>query len=393
MKSKITFLFLFAMILSSAIQSQTIVYNESTSSGIWFADGSEVSNPNPDSVNGSTKSAATGPSNWSQIQYFPTFTPSIGDKIYFSIYNPSNVGPGQLQFEYTSSSGTWQWGGNLTYDAASTTGWAEYSIDLSSHVGNEINKIIFMPAGNSSAIVYLDNVYFSSQSLNVSQTNYIYNESTSSGIWFADGSEVSNPNPDSVNGSTNSAATGPSNWSQIQYFPTFTPSIGDKIYFSIYNPSNVGPGQLQFEYTSSSGTWQWGGNLTYDAASTTGWAEYSIDLSSHVGNEINKIIFMPAGNSSSIIYLDNVYVANQSVLGMKSYEPLNERVFFDASGRINFAKNQMGTKLHVFDIQGRLIMKETIRGTKSSKAVNNTGVYILQINKDNVYGVKKIIFN
>ena len=87
------------------VKAQTHVYNESTSSGMFFqgTDGGEVSNPVSDGVNSSAnvaKSATDG--NWQQIQYFPTFTPASGDKIFFSVYNPSNVGPGQLQFEYSN---------------------------------------------------------------------------------------------------------------------------------------------------------------------------------------------------------------------------------------------------------------------------------------------------
>ena len=77
-----------------------------------------------------------------------------------SIYNPNNAGPGQIQFEYTGTPDVWQWGGNLDYTEDAVTGWVEYSLDISSHIGNEINKIIFMPAGVSSEIVYADNIYF-----------------------------------------------------------------------------------------------------------------------------------------------------------------------------------------------------------------------------------------
>jgi hypothetical protein len=298
------------------IGDQTYVYNETISSGLFLADGSELANPNPDSVNNSENCVVSGPSNWSQIQYFPNYIPESCDKIFFSIYNPDNVGPGQIQFEYTSDPGVWQWGGNLEYNIDAVTGWVEYSLDMSSHLDNEINKIIFMPAGSSSSIIYADNIYFGKESVIPSPepSLAVYDEEIASSIFFGDGSEVANPNSDCINNSEKCAASGPSTWSQIQFFPIYTPVNEDKIFFSINNPDNVGPGQIQFEYTSDPGVWQWGGNLEYDVDALTSWVEYSLDMSSHVGNEINKIIFIPAGNSSSIVYVDNIYFGPLSVL-------------------------------------------------------------------------------
>jgi hypothetical protein len=98
--------------------------------------------------------------NWQQIQYFPSYIPENGDKLFFSVHNPNGAGPGQVQFSYTGSE-DWQWGGNVTYMETSVTGWVEYSVDLADHAGNEIDQIIIMPAGDNSAATYIDNVYFS----------------------------------------------------------------------------------------------------------------------------------------------------------------------------------------------------------------------------------------
>jgi len=110
---------------------------------MWFGgtNGGEVTNPVSNEVNSSenvTKSATDG--SCQQIQYFPTFTPVSLSKLFFSVYNPNEAGPGQVQFSYTESS-EWKFGANITYESGSTTGWVEYSIDLVDHIGNEIDAV------------------------------------------------------------------------------------------------------------------------------------------------------------------------------------------------------------------------------------------------------------
>jgi hypothetical protein len=314
------------LLLGYNAKAQTHVYNESTSSGMFFqgTDGGEVTNPVSDGINSSAnvaKSATDG--NWQQIQYFPTFTPASGDKIFFSVYNPSNVGPGQLQFEYSSNPGVWQWGDNLSYDAGAVTGWVEYSVDLSSHVGNEINKIIFMLAGNNSSAVYVDNIYFAQSSILTAESSIVYDESTSSGMFFEspNGGEVSNPLSDAVNSSANCAYSGttdPFPWLEIQYFPTYTPVAGDKLFFSVYNPNSASGAQIQF----NDGAY-FGGNVAY---SGSGWQEYSITLDDEIGNTLTKIILYPDSGNPVGVYIDNIYFAQNSVLA-----PAENPIVYDES--------------------------------------------------------------
>jgi len=163
--------------VSSLAQDKFYVYNDSTSSGMWFqgSNGGEVANPVSDEVNSSenvAKSATDG--NWQQIQYFPTYSPVSGSKLFFSVHNPNGAGPGQIQFSYTGGD-DWEFGANVNYESGSTSGWVEYSIDLESHVGNEIDQVIIIPVGDNSAATYLDNVYFSDSSeLTVSTYKEIY---------------------------------------------------------------------------------------------------------------------------------------------------------------------------------------------------------------------------
>jgi hypothetical protein len=311
------------LLFSYNVQAQTYVYNESVQSGIFFqgTDGAEVSNPVSDDVNSSATCAMSSTDgNWQQLQFFPTFSPTTGDKFFFSVYNPNDVGPGQIQFEYSSAPGTWQYGGDVSYSSDSTTGWVEYSVNLDGHVGEEINKIVMMPAGSNSTSVYVDNIYFNDVSVLAppsSGPTYVYDENVSSGIFFqgTDGAEVSNPVSDDVNSSATCAMSSTDgNWQQVQFFPVFSPSTGDKLFFSVYNPNDVGPGQIQFEYTSAPGTWQYGGDVTYSPDSTTSWVEYSVNLDGHVGEEINKIVMMPAGPNSTSVYIDNIYFNDSSVL-------------------------------------------------------------------------------
>ena len=404
MKTKTTFknslttaVIALSLLFGFNVKAQTYVYDEVTSSGIFFdGNGAEVSNPVSDAVNSSENCANSGDAGaWQKIQYFPTYTPVSGDKLYFSVYNPSNVGPGQIQLEYSSNPGVWVFGGNASYNSGSVTGWVEYSINLTAHVGNEINKVIVMPAGASVADTYADNIYFGTVSvIPVPESPIVYNDEVASGIFFdGNGAEVSNPVSDAVNSSANVASSGTAGaWQKIQFFPTYTPVSGDKFYFSAYNPSNVGPGQLQFEYSSNPGVWVWGDNLAYDSGSVTGWVEYSVDLTAHVGNEINKVIVMPAGGSASAVYVDNIYFADQPSLSTDSVETFTETVFFDESGKVTFAENQTNTTLQVFDIYGRLIIKENVIGKKSTNTIENIGIYILRIKTgSNTFAVKKLM--
>ncbi|UAM97994.1 T9SS type A sorting domain-containing protein [Polaribacter litorisediminis] len=376
-----------------------VVYDDNTSSGAWYqsSDGGEVANPLSDSVNSSATCAQNGTDGtWQQIQYFSTYTPVSGDKLFFSIYNPNNTGPGQIQFRYSSDQSTWQFGANVTYTAESQTGWVEYSVDLSAHVGNEIDQVIMMPSGDNSAATYVDNVYFNDASVTGGTTGpvVIYDESTKSGAWYqsSDGGEVANPLSDGVNSSATCGQNGTDgNWQQIQYFITYTPVSGDKLFFSIYNPNNTGPGQIQFRYSSDQSTWQYGGDIAYTAASQTGWVEYSIDLSNHVGNLIDQVIMMPSGDNSATTYIDNVYFGNQTVLSTDVTNFVEEAMFINSEGRVSFKNDQNQTKLNVFDVAGRLIFKENINGKYSENTLHKKGVYILRIEKEGKVSVKKLL--
>jgi len=380
------------LLLGYNAKAQTHVYNESTSSGMFFqgTDGGEVTNPVSDGVNSSAnvaKSATDG--NWQQIQYFPTFTPASGDKIFFSVYNPSNVGPGQLQFEYSSNPGVWQWGDNLSYDAGAVTGWVEYSVDLSSHVGNEINKIIFMLAGNNSSAVYVDNIYFAQSSILTAESSIVYDESTSSGMFFEspNGGEVSNPLSDAVNSSANCAYSGttdPFPWLEIQYFPSYTPVAGDKLFFSVYNPNSATGAQIQF----NDGAY-FGGNVTY---SGTGWQEYSITLDDEIGNTLTKIILYPDSGNPVGVYVDNIYFGTSSTLSTNSIAKISNKAFVSKEGNIQFSKVQTNTLLKVYDLMGRLILEEKINGKKGDKVLNNKGIYILRVKSVNGVSSQKIAF-
>jgi bacillopeptidase F (M6 metalloprotease family) len=370
-----------------------MVYNETTSSGMFIDGGAEVTNPVSDAVNSSAKCAKTGTGGWKKVEYFPTYTPVTGAKLYFSVYNPNNAGPGQIKFFYTSAPTVEQWGDNVTYVSGSVTGWVEYSIDLSSHVGKEINKILMYPAGGSSSDAYIDNIYFGTKSsLPTPQTPMVYNETTSSGIFIDGGSEVANPVSDAVNSSANCAKSGTGGWKKTEFFPTYTPVAGNKLYFSIYNPNNVGPGQIKFFYTSAPSTEQWGGNVTYGAPSATGWVEYSLDLTDHIGKEINKILMYPAGGSNSFVYLDNVYFATNSTLSTNSFAKISNQVYVSKEGKIQFTKEQTNSQLSVFDISGRLILEEKINGFEGVKTLNNKGIYIVRVKSDQGVSSQKIIF-
>ena len=361
---------------------------------IWHAAASEISNPKSDAVNSSSICIQnTGVGGWQDTQINGvSYTIKSGDKIYVSFYNPNGAAAWQLKMNLNGSD---TWIGEPAHASGAASGWNEVSVDLATYVGQALTQIKIYPAAGESKAINFDNIYIHTSSVlgAPASTSYVYNESTASGIYFwPAGSEVSNPVSDAVNSSTNCASSGTSqSWSQIQYFPTYAPLSGDKLYFSIYNPDNVGPGQLQFEYTSGGG-WQWGGNLTYDSGSVSGWKEYSVDLASHVGNTINKIILMPAGGSSSAVYIDNIYFATSSTLSTNSVAKIDNRAYVSKEGKIQFAKEQTNTLLSVFDLSGRLILEEKVNGVQGTKTLNNKGIYILRVKSDQGVGAQKIIF-
>ncbi|PQB09029.1 hypothetical protein BST83_01400 [Polaribacter filamentus] len=297
-------------------KAQTHVYNDATASGIFIDGGSEVTNPVSDGVNSSTTCAQSG-TEWQKIEFFPTYTPVSGDKLYFSVYNPNSVTAAQIKFDYTSGS-TEVWGGNVTYEAGATSGWVEHSLDLTDHVGTEINKIWLYVASGEANSAYVDNVYFHTNSVlgSGSSETDVYNDDTPSGIFIDGGSEVANPVSDAVNSSTTCAQSG-TGWQKIEFFPTYTPVSGDKLYFSVYNPNSVTAAQIKFDYTSGS-TEVWGGNVTYEAGATSGWVEHSLDLTDHVGNQINKIWLYVASGEANSAYIDNVYFHTSSVISAPS---------------------------------------------------------------------------
>ena len=373
------------------IQSLT-VYNETTSSGMFIdGDGAQVANPVSDAVNSSANCAKSGTGGWKKIEYFPTYTPVTGNKLYFSIHNPNGAGPGQVKFTYTGNPAE-QWGDNVTYVAGSTTGWMEYSVDLASHVGSEINKILIYPSGGSSTATYIDNIYFASSSSLVVPSTMVYNETTSSGMFIdGNGAQVANPVSDAVNSSANCAKSGTGGWKKIEYFPIYTPVTGNKLYFSIHNPNGAGPGQVKFFYTGNPAE-QWGDNITYVSGSTTGWMEYSVDLASHVGNEINKILIYPSGGSSTATYIDNIYFATNSTLSTNGVEKVKNQLFVLQNGTLQFIEQQNNTQIAVYDLTGRLLFEESITGQYSTKVIPSKGIYIIILKNEFGVSSQKVMF-
>lgn len=393
MKPKITFknsltIVIVALSLISGfnVKAQTFVYNESTSSGMFFEspNGSEVSNPLSDAVNSSANCAFSGTTNpfpWLEIQYFPTYTPVAGDKLFFSVYNPDGSPGAQIQF----NDGAY-FGGNITY---SGSGWQEYSIILDNEIGNSLTKITLYPTEGTSIGVYVDNIYFGQSSvLSPAENPIVYDETTSSGMYFEspNGTEVSNPLSDSVNSSANCAFSGTSDpfpWLEIQYFPTYTPVAGDKLFFSAYNPNAASGAQIQF----NDGAY-FGGNVTY---SGSGWQEYSVTLDDEIGNTLTKIILYPDSGNPVGVYIDNIYFGTTSVLSTNSVAKINNRVYISKEGRILFNKEQTNTLLSVYDLMGRLIFEEEINGREGEKELNHKGIYILRVQSDNGVSSQKCI--
>ncbi len=326
MKTKITiknymttFTVVLSLLFGFSSKAQTYVFNESTSSGMFFEspNGAVVSNPLSDAVNSSANCAFSGTTNpfpWLEIQYFPTYTPVAGDKLFFSVYNP-NASPGaQVQF----NDGAY-FGGNIVY---SGSGWQEYSITLDDEIGNSLTKITLYPTEGTSIGVYVDNIYFGQNSvLAPAEEPIVYDETISSGMFFEspNGAEVSNPLSDAVNSSANCAFSGttdPFPWLEIQYFPTYTPVAGDKLFFSVYNPNGASGAQIQF----NNGAY-FGGNVVY---SGSGWQEYSITLDDEIGNTLTKIVLYPDSGNPVGVYIDNIYFAQNSVLA-----PAEEPIVYD----------------------------------------------------------------
>jgi hypothetical protein len=371
----------------SPASSPTIVYDETTSSGMFFEspNGGEVSNPLSDAVNSSANCAYSGttdPFPWLEIQYFPSYTPVAGDKLFFSVYNPNSASGAQIQF----NDGAY-FGGNVTY---SGTGWQEYSITLDDEIGNTLTKIILYPDSGNPVGVYIDNIYFAQNSVLAPAENpIVYDESTSSGMFFEspNGGEVSNPLSDAVNSSANCAYSGttdPFPWLEIQYFPSYTPVAGDKLFFSVYNPNSATGAQIQF----NDGAY-FGGNVTY---SGTGWQEYSIALDDEIGNTLTKIILYPDSGNPVGVYVDNIYFGTSSTLSTNPIAKISNKAFVSKEGNIQFSKVQTNTLLKVYDLMGRLILEEKINGKKGDKVLNNKGIYILRVESVNGVSSQKIAF-
>jgi hypothetical protein len=375
-------------------KAQTYVYNESTTSGMFFesSNGSQVANPVSDAVNSSANCAYSGTVDnfpWLEIQYFPNYTPVAGDKLFISVYNPNAAAGAQIQF----NNGAF-FGGNVAYVAGSATGWVEYSITLDDEIGNALTKITLYPDSGNPVGVYIDNIYFGTSSVLPAPavTTYVYNESTTSGMFFesSNGSQVANPVSDAVNSSANCAYSGTVDnfpWLEIQYFPNYTPVAGDKLFFSVYNPNGASGAQIQF----NNGAF-FGGNVAYVAGSATGWVQYSITLDDEIGTALTKIILYPDSGNPVGVYIDNIYFGTTSTLSTNSVAKINNRVYVSKEGSIQFTNPQTNTLLSVYDVTGRLILEEKINGLKGEKTLNNKGIYILRVKSDSGVSAQKIVY-
>ena len=222
---------------------------------------------------------------------------------------------------------------------------------------------------------------------------YVYNDAIASGIFIDGGSEVANPlSGDAVNSSATCAQSG-TEWQKIEFFPNpnYTPVAGDKLFFSVYNPNNIVSAQIKFDYSTGE-TEQWGGNVAYGAGAASGWVEHSLDLTDHVGKEINKIWLYLASGEVNSAYVDNVYFATASTLSTNSVAKINNRVFISKEGSIQFNKEQDNSLLSVYDLMGRLVLEEKINGKKGEKVLNHKGIYILVVKSNDGVSSQKIAF-
>jgi hypothetical protein len=370
-----------------------IVYDESTSSGMFFEspNGAEVTNPLSDAVNSSANCAFSGttdPFPWLEIQYFPTYTPVAGDKLFFSVYNPNSASGAQIQF----NDGAY-FGGNVTY---SGSGWEEYSITLDDEIGNTLTKIILYPDSGNPVGVYIDNIYFGQNSIIVAPEDetYFFREAVENSTIFHSGtSEVANPLSDAINSSSICIQNaGTSAWEETQFFPVkYTIQSGDKIFISYYNPNGAAAWQLRMDL-SVSGSFIFIGEPAHDSSALSGWHEVYLDLSTYTGEDITKIQLYPAASESASIYFDNIYISANSTLSNKESKFVTNKAYISKKGTINFYNTQDRTKVSVFDLTGRKVFNEVINGKNGERALTTTGIYILRIETSQGVFAQKTVF-
>jgi hypothetical protein len=396
-KTQITIAFWAIMLcFSITVHSQTQVYNEVTSSGMFAdPDGALVVNPLPDTFNSSANCAKSATAAFGKLQIFPTYTPSTTDRLYFSVYNPSGAKFAQVKFEYTSAPTVWEDGGDVYYGSASNSGWVEYSIGLAPNQGNQINKIVLMPSGDSAVAVYVDNIYFHTTSLYPSSgATQFFTNVAENGTIFHSGAGIFN-NPlltDPINSSAKCLRTnGTGAWRESQIFNArYVIKTGNKLFISFYNPNNATQWQLRFLFRD--GDYIGPADIAHVTAAASGWNEVSVDLTPYLGKEIEKIVLFAAHEELKQVYSDNIYISNTSVLSTNSVTQVNDQVSISKEGKIQFNTEQNNTLVSVYDIAGRLILEEKIKGIQGEKTLNQKGIYILRVKSEKGVSSQKVIF-
>jgi hypothetical protein len=99
----------------------------------------------------------------------------------------------------------------------------------------------------------------------------------------------------------------------------------------------------------------------------------------------------PAGGSATVAYIDNIYFSSTS-LSTNSVAKINNRVYVSKEGSIQFTKEQTNTQLSVYDLSGKLILEEKIKGVKGEKVLNQKGIYILRVKSEDGVSSQKIVF-
>jgi hypothetical protein len=397
MKTQITIAFWAIMLFFSiTVHSQTHVYNEVTTSGMFpDPDGALVTNPLPDTFNSSANCAKSATAAFGKLQIFPTYTPGAADRLYFSVYNPNGAKFAQVKFEYTSAPTVWEDGGDVYYGSTSNSGWVEYSIGLAPNQGNQINKIVLMPSGDSSVAVFVDNIYFHTTSLYPSSNaTYFFTNVVENGSIFHSGAGIfNNPLPtDPINSTTKCLRTnGTGAWRETQVFNArYVVKTADKLFISFYNPNNATQWQLRFLFRD--GDYIGPADIAHVSNALTGWSEVSVDLTSYLGKEIEKIVLFAAHEELKQVYSDNIYISNNSVLSTNSVTQINDQVRVSKEGKIQFNREQTNTLVAVFDISGRLILEEKINGVQGEKALSQKGIYILRVKSEKGISSQKVIF-
>ena len=293
----------------------------------------------------------------------------------------------------------------IVFDAPQQGTWLTYNIDLDDFVNltnlDHISQLIF--SSNGTSTVYIDNVYFSNETVMVTEPMTAAPDPTwpqEQVISMYSGVYTNVPvdtwlTPWSQATLEGVQIEGNDTWKYINLNFAGIETIAQQIdatdmEFFNFNAWSADFTQLRVKLVDFGADAAFGGGddteheITFDAPQQGAWLTYSIPLSDFTNmvnrDHISQLIF--SSNGTSTVYIDNVYFHTTQTAGIASFDKEAFTVYPNpATNVLNITGSKAIENVAIYNMMGQQVM--TVAPNAESAALNvaalQSGMYVVQV--------------